>query len=358
MISSVQIRPERPCVLVTGVAGYIGSNTALAFLDAGWRVIGVDDLSAGRRASVPSGVEFIELDCGDPSLALRLSGQRIDAAVHFAGMIDVEESVTRPLAYYRANFGVLMRLLETLSALSVNRIVFSSTAAVYGNQGSAPLSERSSLEPISPYGRSKLAAEWLLKDVSAATGLRHVTLRYFNVAGADPHGRAGPRASARHLIKVAAEAAVGRRAALTILGDDYPTPDGTGVRDYIHVTDLASAHVAAVEYLIAGGETVTLNCGYGRGFSVREVIDRALALAPVPFDVVVGPRRQGDSASVIADPSSLRATLAWEPRHADLDAIVQSSIEWELASQSRATDNPVVTDETLSELSGQCRASA
>lgn len=317
------------CVLVTGVAGYIGSHTALAFLDAGWSVIGVDNLSKGSRSAVPDGVEFIQQDCQSVALRDSLSGRQIDAAVHLAGLIDVAESVAEPAAYYAANFGTLSHFVETLLALGIDAVVFSSTAAVYGNADGRRVTESAPTAPQSPYGRSKLFAEFFLADVSAATALRHVALRYFNVAGCDELGRAGPRDGAHHLIKVVAEAAVGLREAVTIHGEDYPTPDGTGVRDYIHVSDLADAHVAAVEYLLAGEPSVTLNCGYGHGFSVREVVDRALAISGSAFRVQVGPRRPGDSASVIADNARLTSVLQWAPRRDDLDRILRSAIDWE-----------------------------
>lgn len=316
-------------VLITGVAGYIGSHTALAFLDAGWHVIGIDNLSIGERSAVPSGVEFLEMDCHSPDLVGVLKGRGINAAVHFAGLIRVDESVARPVPYYTANVGHAGQFFQSATQLGIPAVVFSSTAAIYQGGGLRPKNEETALDPASPYGRSKLAAEWQLRDHSAATGLRHVILRYFNVAGADPQGRAGPRKDASHLIKAVAEAAVGRRTGVVIHGIDYPTEDGTCVRDFIHVTDLAEAHHAAVEHLLAGGENLTLNCGYGRGFSVRDVVLRALKLADVPFEVTVGARRPGDAVSVVADNQKLRSQLGWKPRYDNLDVILETAIEWE-----------------------------
>ncbi|MCB1333248.1 MAG: UDP-glucose 4-epimerase GalE [Roseivivax sp.] len=320
---------KTPTVLLTGVAGYIGSHTALAFLDAGWHVIGVDDLSTGSRSAVPEGVEFIEEDCRSAALRNRLAGRKIDAAVHFAALIRVDQSVSQPVEYYEANFCMLGHFLKSAQVLGIPAIVFSSTAAVYGDQGDAAISETAPTLPSSPYGRSKLAAEWMLSDFCKASGMRHVTLRYFNVAGGDGEGRAGPRADATHLIKVVSEAATGQRDLVRINGDDYDTPDGTCVRDYIHVSDLADVHVAAVKHLVNGGKSVTLNCGYGHGFSVREVIERALALSDRPFPVELGERRPGDTVFVVADNAKLLRTLDWRPQHDDLDGILRSAIEWE-----------------------------
>lgn len=325
--------PERPTVLITGVAGYIGSHTALAFMEAGWRVVGVDNLSIGQRNAVPEGVEFIELDCESKEMAEKLSKDPPLAAVHFAGRIRVDESIALPAQYYDANFCTAGKFFNSAQEAGVQNVVFSSTAAVYGECGTEPISETAAFDPKSPYGRSKLAAEWLLRDISQATSLRHVILRYFNVAGADAGQRAGPRKDATHLIKAVSEAAVGLREALIVNGDDYDTPDGTCVRDFIHVTDLANAHVAAVEYLVKGGTSRTLNCGYGTGFSVREVIERGLSWADTSFKVSIGPRRDGDPASVVADATALREHLGWKPQHNDLDAILKSAIDWERNSQ-------------------------
>lgn len=316
-------------MLITGVAGYIGSHTALAFQKAGWHVIGIDNLSVGCRDAVPVGVEFHQIDCQSPRLVDFFAGRKIDGAVHFAGLIRVDESVIRPLDYYRANFCHAGALFGSLAALKVPAVVFSSTAAIYGNENCGPVNEQASAGPTSPYGRSKLAAEWQLHDLCATVQMRYVTLRYFNVAGADSEGRAGPRPGATHLIKAVSEAAVGLRDGVTIFGDDYDTPDGTGVRDFIHVSDLAFAHVAAIDYLLRGGSNATMNCGYGRGFSVREVIDVGLSLSERPFRVTVGPRRPGDAVSVVANSSALKCLLNWVPRHDNLETILRTAINWE-----------------------------
>lgn len=327
-----------PTVLLTGVAGYIGSHTALAFLEAGWNVIGVDDLSTGSRSAVPEGVEFILADCRSSILQGLLAGRDIAAAVHFAALIRVDQSVSHPIEYFEANLCMVGHFLQSAHALGIPTVVFSSTAAVYGDQGDTAIPESVPAVPTSPYGHSKLAAEWLLSDFCAASGMRHVTLRYFNVAGGDALGRAGPRSDATHLIKIVSEAATGQRASVTINGEDYDTPDGTCVRDYIHVSDLADVHVSAVDYLVRGGESVTLNCGYGRGFSVREVIDRALAITDRPFRVEMGERRPGDTVFVVADNAKLLQTLDWRPRHDDLDAILRSAIAWEHTLAARRSD--------------------
>ena len=319
----------RPTVLITGVAGYIGGHTALACLDAGWRVVGIDDLSVGRRETVPDGVEFHALDCGAAEVAGLIAATRPAAAIHFAALISVEESVREPLAYYEVNVARAARFFGACADAGLKALVFSSTAAVYGETDSEPVGEDYAKAPISPYGRSKLAAEWILRDLAAARGLPHVIFRYFNVAGADPALRAGPRAGATHLIKKVCEAATGQSGAVTVNGTDYDTPDGTCVRDYIHVTDLAEAHLAAVRHLLAGGESATLNCGYGRGYSVREVIEAATPLAPVPFEVRYGPRRPGDVVSLVAANDALKATLDWTPRFADLGAILKTAIDWD-----------------------------
>lgn len=316
-------------VLVTGGAGYIGSHAALAFLAKGWSVLVVDDLSTGSRDRIPPDADFIECDCADPSVADLIRDRGIDAAVHFAARVKVDESIADPLGYYAANICTARAFFESAHRAGLGAMVFSSTAAVYGETGDTPVQEDAPTRPESPYGRSKLAAEWILADLCAATSMRHVTLRYFNVAGADPEGRSGPGAGSQHLMKVAAEAAVGLRAGMQIHGSDYPTPDGTCVRDYIHVTDLAEAHVKAVEYLLRGGQSLTANCGYSRGSSVREVIAEALLQADRPFAVTEGPRRAGDTISVVADASLLKSRLDWVPRHDNLSEMLRHGIAWE-----------------------------
>jgi UDP-glucose 4-epimerase len=320
---------ETPSVLVTGGAGYIGSHVVLAMIERGWRVLVVDDLSTGSRSAVPRSATLVEMDCGDPRLVELIRAHRVEVVVHIAGVISTEESVREPLRYYATNFCATQRLLSAVAATDVKGVVYSSTAAVYGETHGRPVSEKAVCRPVTPYGRSKLASEWMLRDLSRSSSLRHVIFRYFNVAGADQAGRAGPRATAEHLIKLACEAAVGLRREMTIHGDDYDTPDGTCIRDYIHVTDLALAHVAAVEHLLNGGESLTANCGYGRGFSVREVLETALALADEPFRICVGPRRPGDAVAVVASARVLGRRLTWRPEFSELRTIIETGMDWE-----------------------------
>lgn len=317
-------------VLLTGGAGYVGSHAALAFLARGWTVIIVDNLSTGSRDRIPANAEFIKRDCAEPGIADLIRERDIDAAVHFAARVKVDESVADPLGYYAANVCMARAFFESAHRAGLGAMVYSSTAAVYGDAGAEPVREDAPTRPESPYGRSKLAAEWILSDLCAASPMRHVTLRYFNVAGADPKGRSGPDAESQHLLKIAAEAAIGRRKAMQIHGADYPTPDGTCVRDYVHVSDLAEAHVAAVTHLLGGGESLVANCGYGHGNSVRAVIRETLHLANRPFDVSEGPRRVGDPVSVVADSTLLKARLGWEPRHNSLATMLRDGIAWEL----------------------------
>lgn len=318
-------------VLVTGGAGYIGSHMVLALKDAGRRVVVLDDLSTGYRRAVPADVPFVKGCVGDePLVARTIEDHEVDSIVHFAGSIVVPDSVKDPLDYYLNNTVRSRALLAAAVAGGVKRIVFSSTAAVYGEAADEPLTEDRPLDPVSPYGASKLMTERMLADMSRAYGLSYAALRYFNVAGADPDGRAGqssPRAT--HLIKVAAQAALGRRNHLECYGDDYPTRDGTCVRDYIHVSDLAQAHLLALDHLEAGGESFVANCGYGRGASVLEVIDAVKRCAGVDFPVHVAPRRDGDPASLVADPARIRDTVGWRPLHDDLDVIVSHALAWE-----------------------------
>jgi UDP-glucose 4-epimerase len=328
---------EKGAVLVTGGAGYIGSHAVLALLDAGWPVTVLDDLSTGFRYSVPDRVKFYEGDIGDRALLEQIfTRQDIGAIMHFAGSVVVPESVADPLAYYDNNTGKSRTLIAAAVNAGVPRFVFSSTAAVYGMPDHPIVNEDTPCRPINPYGWSKLMTERMLADTSAAHGLDTCVLRYFNVAGADPQGRIGQStAGATHLIKVACEAALGRRGQVAIYGSDYDTPDGTGVRDYIHVSDLAAAHVLALEALVAEpGRSLTMNCGYGRGFSVLDVLDAVDRVnggraGGGPIDRVMQPRRRGDSGALIADPSRLRATLPWAPRYAELDAIVAHALDWE-----------------------------
>ena len=317
-------------VLVTGGAGYIGSHAVLAFREAGYPVAVLDDLSAGHRAAVPDGVDFIEGDAGDPDLAARtIAERRIGAVAHFAASVSVPESVADPLLYYRNNSVASANLVRACIDGGVKLFVFSSTAAVYGAPRALPVSEALAPDPINPYGRSKLVTEWTLRDAAAAHDFRFAALRYFNVAGADPGGRAGQAGpKAGHLIAVACEAALGLRDGVTVHGADYPTADGTGVRDYIHVSDLARVHVAALDSLAEGAEGGVFNCGYGRGFSVREVLAAVEAEAGTRLRVRDGPRRPGDPPALVADASRLGAAMRWSPRHDDLRVIVRTALAW------------------------------
>jgi UDP-glucose 4-epimerase len=319
-------------VLVTGGAGYIGSHVALALLDAGWPVVILDDLSTGFEALVPSQAAFVRGDVGDRQLVGRLFRDHgVDAVVHLAGSIVVSESVTHPLRYYENNTAKSCALIEAGVKGGMAHFLFSSTAAVYGSPERVPISERDSTSPINPYGQSKLMIETMLADAAKAHGFNYCALRYFNVAGADPQGRSGQLTdAATHLIKIAAEAAVGRRSHVEIYGDDYPTPDGTAVRDYIHVADLAAAHVRALEKLVADpGTSRILNCGYGRGYSVREVLESVDRVAGRPVARRPGPRRAGDPPILVADNRRILAELGWTPRLDDLDGIVADALAWE-----------------------------
>lgn len=318
-------------VLVTGGAGYIGSHMANELLDAGERVVILDNLSTGLSWAVPSAATFVKGDVSDQGLVEGLLKQHaIKSIIHFAASIVVPDSVTDPLGYYFNNTVKTRALIESAVRCGVEHFIFSSTAAVYGMTGDAPVSETATLNPMSPYGSSKLMSEIILRDVSNAFPMRHVALRYFNVAGADPKGRTGqstPRAT--HLIKVAAETALGKRASMSVFGTDYETPDGTCLRDYIHVTDLVAAHVAALAHLRRGGASDVFNCGYGRGFSVLEVIDAVKRVSGRDFKVDLAPRRPGDPACIVAGSDKIRQALGWTPRYADLDTIVAHALAWE-----------------------------
>jgi UDP-glucose 4-epimerase len=317
-------------VLVTGGAGYIGSHVVRQLGEAGYRVVVLDNLTKGYREAVTHG-ELVVGDTGDAELVGRLLREHsVRSVLHFAAFTIVPESVADPLKYYRNNTCSTRTLLECCAEASVSHFIFSSTAAVYGIPEVVPVSEGTPTAPINPYGTSKLMSEWMLRDLAAATSMRFVALRYFNVAGSDPGGRIGQSTpEATLLIKVAAEAAVGRRDGIAIFGTDYPTPDGTGIRDYIHVEDLADAHLQALHHLEDGGESLTLNCGYGHGFSVREVLDSVERVHGAPLPVREEPRRAGDPPTLVADASRIRAVLGWEPRHDDLDFIVRTSLDWE-----------------------------
>jgi UDP-glucose 4-epimerase len=326
--------PSKATVLIAGGAGYIGSHAVLACLEAGLQVVVLDDLSAGRRSLVPPAARFVEGDVGDAALVDRLIREAgIKALMDFAGSIVVPESVTEPAKYYRNNTVNSLGLFEAAIEAGVTALIYSSTAAVYGDASDAPLAEDSPLSPASPYGRSKLAAEFILKDLCAASDARHAILRYFNVAGADPQGRSGQVSErATHLIKVACEVAAGKRPILPIYGIDYPTPDGSCVRDYIHVSDLAELHVLALKRLLAGGESFTANCGYGVGTSVLEVVAALERVLGRPLPTEIHGRRPGDPPSLVADSSRIRALLDWRPKLDDLDGIVATAHRWEQMS--------------------------
>lgn len=318
-------------ILVTGGAGYIGSHMVHALVDAGERVVVLDNLSTGFAWAVPPEAPLVVGDTGDAALVTRLIAEHeVKAIIHFAASIVVPESVAAPLTYYRNNTVNSRSMIECAVDGGVRYFVFSSTAAVYGNPVQIPVREDAVLAPMSPYGSSKLMTETMLRDAAAAHGLGHVILRYFNVAGADPLLRTGQSTcNATHLIKVAVEAALGLRPKMDVFGTDYPTPDGTCVRDYIHVSDLIAAHVDALRHLRSGGAPATLNCGYGRGFSVLEVIDTVKRIAGTDFRVEHVPRRPGDPAEIVAASDLARTVLGWRPRHDDLSTIVGHALEWQ-----------------------------
>ena len=322
----------RPAVLVTGGAGYIGGHMVLALLEAGERVVVLDDLSTGHRWAVPPEAAFVQGDFGDRDLvAAILDEHGVDAVAHFAAKIVVPDSIFDPLGYYLNNTAKARSLVETVVGAGVTNFIFSSTAAVYGEPDVSPVYETSRPDPINPYGRSKLMVEWMLEDAVKAHDLRAVVLRYFNVAGADPMGRLGQSTpNATHLIKVAVQAALGRRDGMDVFGADYPTRDGSCVRDYIQVSDLVDAHMLALRHLRDGGASLTCNCGYGLGVSVLEVIDAVKRVAAADFPVRIAPRRAGDPASIVAHSDRIRAVLGWCPRYGeDLESIIGQALEWE-----------------------------
>ncbi len=319
-------------VLVTGGAGYIGSHMVWALVDAGEEVVVLDRLSTGFRWAVAPEARFYEGDIADPALLSTIFAEnRIDAIIHFAGSIIVPESVADPLMYYLNNTAKTRSLVAAAVAGGVRHFIFSSTAAVYGTpDGTEPVLESAALRPESPYGSSKLMTEIMLRDTAAAHDFTYTALRYFNVAGADPRGRTGQStAGATHLIKVASEAALGKRAGMDVYGTDYPTPDGTCVRDYIHVTDLANAHLKALQRMRAGGGSIVANCGYGRGFSVLEVLEQVKAVSGVEFPVRFAARRPGDAVLIVANPSVAMQELDWKPEHDNLAFIVRTALDWE-----------------------------
>jgi UDP-glucose 4-epimerase len=322
-------------VLVTGGAGYIGSHVVRQLGEAGHDVTVFDDLSTGHEWAVLAG-RLVRGGLGSDDDLDALFTQPFDAVLHFAARIVVPESVRDPLKYYGNNTRNTLRLLERCAAHGVRYFVFSSTAAVYGTPDRIPVDESAPILPINPYGASKAMSERMLQDLAAVMPLRYVILRYFNVAGADPLGRIGQATpEATHLLKVACEAAVGRRPGIGIFGTDFPTPDGTGIRDYIHVEDLARAHLDALAYLADGGASEVLNCGYGRGVSGREMINRVKLESGVDFPVTLAPRREGDPAALIAANDRIKRVLGWQPRYEALKVIVRSALEWERALLAR-----------------------
>ena len=318
-------------ILLTGGAGYIGSHVALDLLQEGYEVIVLDDLSKGFAAAV-TGCELVQGDTGNKHLLRLLLGKRqVVAVMHFAGSTIVPESVEKPLKYYENNTVKSRNLIESCVEAGVRHFVFSSTAAVYGIPQAGQATLQTPTEPVNPYGMSKLMTEVMLRDVSRVTPMSHAALRYFNVAGADPQGRIGQSTpDCTLLIKVACEAALGKRKELHIYGTDYPTPDGTGVRDYIHVNDLSAAHILALQHLEAGGASTTLNCGYGHGYSVREVVRAVEQVHGSPINVVESDRRPGDPPSLVADGNSAKELLGWQPRYDDLEFIVRTAYNWEM----------------------------
>lgn len=321
---------RKNAILVTGGAGYIGSHVVRQLGERGENIVVLDDLSSGHRGAVLYG-DLVVGRTDDAVLVDQLIRDfKIDTVLHFAAFTAVPESVANPLKYYHNNTVATERLLRCCQENKIRHFVFSSTAAVYAMPDNGIAAEASPTVPNNPYGRSKLASEWMLRDLAAASSLRHVTLRYFNVAGCDPQGRIGQSTpNATQLIKVACQAAIGTREKVQVFGTDYPTPDGTGVRDYIHVEDLADAHLKALDYLRGGGESTTVNCGYGHGYSVREVLEAVARLSQNHLTVEEAPRRPGDLAMMIADAARIRTLLSWSPKYDDLDKIVGSTLEWE-----------------------------
>ncbi|MDH2381023.1 UDP-glucose 4-epimerase GalE [Bradyrhizobium sp. CER78] len=318
-------------VLVTGGAGYIGSHMVHALVDAGESVVVVDNLSTGFSAFLPEGVPLFIGDAGDENLVEGVIAQHgIDSIIHFAGSVVVPDSMRDPLGYYRNNTMTTRSLLNAAVKCGVSRFIFSSTAAVYGNPDQVPVPEIAPTHPLSPYGSSKLMTEIMLHDVASAHGMNYVVLRYFNVAGADPKGRVGlSTIGATHLLKIAVEAATGQRAKIDVFGTDYPTQDGSCVRDFIHVSDLVEAHRSALAYLRAGGQSVTMNCGYGRGYSVLETIEAVRRVSMRNFAVAYAARRPGDIMTMVADTRRIRSLLDWTPRYDDLETIASHALAWE-----------------------------
>jgi UDP-glucose 4-epimerase len=318
-------------VLVTGGAGYIGSHMVQSLVEAGESVAVIDNLTTGFSEFLPQDVPLFIGDAGDENLVEGVIAQhRVESIIHFAGSVVVPESMRDPLSYYRNNTMTTQSLLRAAVKNGVNRFIFSSTAAVYGNPDQVPVPEHAPTRPLSPYGSSKLMTEIMLHDVASAHGMGYVVLRYFNVAGADPQARVGlATVGATHLLKIAVEAATGQRAKVDVFGTDYPTPDGSCIRDFIHVSDLAQAHRAALAYLRGGGKSVTLNCGYGRGYSVLETIEAVRRVSGRDFTVQYASRRPGDIMTMVADTTRIRSTLDWTPQYDDLETIARHALAWE-----------------------------
>lgn len=318
-------------VLVTGGAGYIGSHTVRALVDAGARVVVIDNLSTGFSHFLPESVPLFIGDVADENLVEGvIAAHNVNSIIHFAGSVVVPDSLRDPLGYYRNNTMTTRNLLNAAVKCNISRFIFSSTAAVYGNPDQMPVAEEAPTRPLSPYGSSKLMTEIMLHDVATAHGMHYVVLRYFNVAGADPQARIGlATVGATHLLKIAVEAATGQRAKIDVFGTDYPTADGSCVRDFIHVTDLAQAHCAALTYLEQGGTSATLNCGYGRGYSVLETIEAVRRESGRNFAIQYADRRPGDIMTMIADTARMRATLDWTPQYDSIDTIARHALAWE-----------------------------
>ncbi|MEA5566426.1 UDP-glucose 4-epimerase GalE [Anabaena sp. UHCC 0399] len=326
-------------ILVTGGAGYIGSHVVRQLGAAGYDAVIYDNCSTGSAQAVLHG-DLIIGDLADLDTLYRVFFQhQFTAVLHFAASLNVPESVAHPLEYYANNTRNTLNLLRCCSDMGVNQIIFSSTAAVYGQPATNPVTESTPTEPINPYGRSKLSCEWLIRDYATASSLRYVILRYFNIAGAEPGGRLGQMSkNVSHLIGVACNAALKRQPGIRIFGTDFPTPDGTAIRDYLHVEDLATAHLDALRYLEEGQESQILNCGYGQGYSVRQVIERVKVISGVDFPVIETDRRPGDPACVITCADRIRQVLGWKPKYNDLDLIVYTTLAWEMR-QKGATPN-------------------
>lgn len=332
-------------ILVTGGAGYIGAHMLLAIEAAGEKAVALDDLSTGISTLCPQSFPFEKADAGDKeAVAAIIDKYEIDEIIHFAGSILVSQSLSNPLDYYKNNTVNTLNLIETAIQCRIKRFIFSSTAAIYGTPERIPISETAPIKSLTPYGASMSMSERILDDAARAHGLPHVNLRYFNVAGADPQMRAGEIGKPNHLIKVAAQIAVGtRKEALQIYGADYPTPDGTAIRDFVHVSDLADAHLSALSFLRDSGATATLNCGYGRGYSVYEVVDAVERVSGIKIPIELAPRRAGDSSQLIADSAAIRTTLDWRPRYDDIDFIIKTAIDWEKNLNEASNTEPTAS---------------